>query len=267
MDLSNLTVLVTGGGGIGVGGGICEVLAGYGATLLINEKEMAKAQAAADKYPRAYAFEADISDDNALMHMFQQIADQIGPFNGLVNNAGIGLSKKAHEASPLEFDKLYKLDVRAVWNVSRLFTQQLLSSSQKGGIVNISSVHARATQPGYAIYCSAKNAVEGLTKGMAFELGTHNIRVNAIGPGLVHAEQNRELISRWTDDPDGWLSDFVNYQQAIPAPILPVHVGNTAAFLLSDMSASITGQTIYVDAGTTIMLHNRDFIEGRNKHL
>ena len=263
MDLGYLTILVTGGGGIGVGGGICEVLANYGATLLINELELAKAQAAADKYPKAYAFGADISDDKALNRMFQEISDTIGPFNGLVNNAGIGLSRKAHEATPREFDKLYSVDIRAVWNVSRLFTKQLLASGQKGSIVNISSVHAKATQPGYAIYSSAKGAVEGLTRGMAFELGTHNIRVNAIGPGLVHAAQNRELISRWTDDPDGWLSDFVNYQQAIPAPILPTHVGNTAAFLLSDMSASITGQTIYVDAGTTIMLHNRDFIEGR----
>lgn len=263
MDLSYLKVLVTGGGGIGVGGGVCEVLANYGATLLINELKLEKAQAAAAKYPKAYAFEADISDDDALKKMFVEIAEKVGPINGLVNNAGIGLSKKAHEASAAEFDRLYSVDIRAVWQVSKLFTQQLLKTGERGSIVNISSVHAYATQPGFAIYCSAKNAVEGLTKGMAYELGPNNIRANAIGPGLVHAEQNRELIKQWTDDPDQYLNDFVSYQQAIPAPIMPVHVGNTAAFLLSDLAASITGQTIYVDAGTTIMLHNRDFIEGR----
>lgn len=263
MDLSYLKVLVTGGGGIGVGGGVCEVLAAHGATLLINELKLEKAEIAAKKYLKAYAFEADISDDRALKNMFEQIAEKVGTFNGLVNNAGIGLNKKAHEASTSDFDKLYSIDIRAVWHVSKLFTQQLLRSGQKGSIVNISSVHAYATQPGFAIYCSAKNAVEGLTKGMAYELGPDNIRVNAIGPGLVHAEQNRALIQQWTDDPDQYLSDFVNYQQAIPAPIMPAHVGNTAAFLLSDMSASVTGQTIYVDAGTTIMLHNRDFIEGK----
>ena len=136
-----------------------------------------------------------------------------------------------------------------------------MKKKQAGGIVNISSVHAFATHSKYAIYSSAKSAVEGLTKGMAYELGKHNIRVNAIGPGYVHAEQNYDLIKTWTDDPQGWVDYFVNNYQVSPEFIQPVDCGNTAAFLLSDLSRSITGQTIYVDRGTTIMLMNRDFTE------
>lgn len=263
MDLSNQKVLVTGGAGWGVGGGVCEVLAELGAQLIINDIDVDKAQKAAARYPNAVAIAADISKDAEVDAMFAQIAKEVGTLTALVNNAGVGLSKKAHLADPQDFDRLYSIDIRAVWYVSRAFVNQLLGTGMKGSIVNISSVHAHATQPGFAIYCSAKNAVEGLTKGMAFELGKDGIRVNALGPGLVHAEQNYELIKNWNEDPDQYLSDFVNYQQAIPEPILPKHCGNVAAFLISEMSASVTGQSLYVDAGTTIMLHNRDFIEGK----
>ena len=196
--------------------------------------------------------------------MFEVIKEKVGTVNGLVNNAGVGLSRFAHEASPAEFDNLYNIDIRAVWQVSKFFVNQLLDNKMTGNIVNVSSVHAFATQPRYALYCSVKSAVEGLTKGMAYELGHHNIRCNAIGPGLVKAEQNYDLIKTWADDPVQWETDFINYQQAMPKNIYPVDCGNTVAFLLSDYSAAITGQTIYVDAGTTIMIHNRDFIEGRS---
>ncbi len=263
MDLKHLKVLVTGGGGYGVGGGVCEALAGFGATLVINDIDPEKARQAAAKYPSAIAVGGDISRKEDLDHIFTEIESQIGFINGLVNNAGIGLSKNAHEASEAEFDRLYSIDIRAVWQVSKYFVNQLLPTGQPGNIVNISSVHAYSTQPGFAIYCSAKNAVEGLTKGMAFELGKSGIRVNAVGPGLVHAEQNYDLIRKWSDDPDQYLKDFIRYQQVIPQSIQPVDCGNTVAFLLSDLSKSITGQTIYVGAGITIMLHNRDFIEGK----
>ena len=263
MDLKNLNVLITGGGGSGVGGGICEALAGFGATLVINDLDIEKAKTAAEKYPKAIAVGADISKGEKVAQMFEEIKERVGPVNGLVNNAGVGLSRLAHEASEAEFDHLYNIDIRAVWQVSKFFVNQLLANKITGNIVNVSSVHAHATQPRYALYCSAKSAVQGLTKGMAYELGHFNIRCNAIGPGLVKAEQNYELIKTWADDPRQWETDFVNYQQAIPKNIYPVDCGNTVAFLLSDYSAAITGQTIYVDAGTTVMIHNRDFVEGR----
>ena len=263
MDLRQLKVLVTGGGGVGVGGGVCEVLDSFGATLYINDLIPEKARAAASRYQHATPVPGDITRQKDLDDIFATIRSHGGFVNGLVNNAGIGLSKKAHEVEAHEFDRLYSVDIRAVWEVSKYFVRQLLPTGQPGSIVNISSVHAFATQPGFAIYCSAKNAVEGLTKGMAYELGKNRIRVNSVGPGLVHAEQNYDLIKTWTEDPDQYLKDFVNYQQAIPDPIAPRDCGNAVAFFLSDLSASITGQSIYVDAGTTIMIHSRDFIEGK----
>lgn len=261
MDLSHLRVLVTGAGGTGVGHGVCQALAGFGATLIINDIDEEKAKEAAARYPKAIPIAADISREEEIQRLFVQIEEKVGFVNALVNNAGVGLSRPAHEASTAEFDRLYGIDIRAVWMVSKYFVNQLLATGEKGGIVNISSVHAFATHSRYAIYSSAKSAVEGLTRGMACELGRYGIRVNAIGPGYVHSDQNYDLIRTWSDDPQQWVNDFIQNQQVSPEFVDPVDCGNTAAFLLSDLSRSITGQTIYVDRGTTILLMNRDFTD------
>ena len=125
--------------------------------------------------------------------------------------------------------------------------------------MNISSVHAHSTQSRYAIYASAKSAIVGLTRGMACEIGPMGFRVNAVGPGYVHAAQNFELIKTWSDDPDQWVRDFIENHQVLNYEINAVDVGNTVAFLLSDLARCITGQNIYVDNGTTSLIFNRDF--------
>ena len=77
----------------------------------------------------------------------------------------------AHEVSTEEFDRLYNVDIKGVWMVSKAFVQKLLKDQNSGNIVNISSIQASATMPRFAVYSSAKSAVEGLTRGMAVELG------------------------------------------------------------------------------------------------
>ena len=263
MDLSNLSVLVTGGAGEGVGKGVCQALSNFGAQLIINDIDPSKVEKAVQLYPNSIGIVADISKEDEIKRLFKEIATKVGTINGLVNNAGIGLSRKVHEASSEEFDRLYSIDIRAVWMMSKYFIDQLLTSNETGNIVNVSSVQALVTQPKYAIYSSAKSAVLGLTRGMAYEYGEYGIRINAIAPGLVHAEQNYDLIKTWAEDPHQWVEDFIHYQQVIPRHIEAIDCGNTVAFLLSNLSKSITGQTICVDAGTTIMIHNRDFLEGR----
>ena len=264
MDLSGKKILVTGGGGVGVGAGVCQALDNFGATIVLNELTIEKAEEAANQYSKAIPVAADISDGNQVKEMFEYIATEVGVIDGLVNNAGVGLSKLAHEASEQEFDRLYDIDIKGVWLVSKAFVSQVLKQHRHGSIVNISSVNAHATMSRYAIYASAKSAVEGLTMGMAVELGPHNIRVNAIGPGLVQAEQNYDLVKTWSDDPEKWLSDFPKDQQAILNDIEPIECGNAVAFLLSDLSSAITGQTLYVDKGTTSLIFNRFFTETKN---
>jgi len=261
MDLKDKKILVTGGGGVGVGGGVCQALANFGATIILNEIDFEKAEAAVKNYPNAIPIAADIGNPKQVSDMFDHISKEIGVLDGLVNNAGVGLSTLAHEAKEEEFDRLYDIDIKGVWQVSKAFVNQLLAAGHIGNIVNISSVNAHSTLSRYAIYASAKSAVEGLTRGMAVELGPHNIRVNAIGPGLVHAEQNYELIKSWSDDPQKWVRDIVMGEQVLLHPIEPVDCGNAVAFLLSDLSSAITGQVLYVDKGTTSLLFNRFSME------
>ncbi len=263
MDFKGKNILVTGGGGTGVGAGVCKVLSEAGAIVILNEKDMAKAEKAATRYKNAIPVSADIGNELEINRMFEELSGTIGLVHGLVNNAGVGLSKVAHEASMTEFDRLYNIDIKGVWMVSRAFVQKLIKNNITGNIVNISSVHANATMSRYALYSSVKSAVEGLTKGMAVELGKHNIRVNAVGPGYVHAEQNYDLIRTWAEDPAKWVEDYFSDHQALNFEILPEDCGNVVAFLLSDLSRAITGQTIYADAGSICMLYNRSYTESK----
>ena len=263
VDLKGKKILVTGAGGVGVGAGVCQALEQFGATIILNEISLEKAESAAKRYQNAIPIAADIGDGTQIASMFNTIKKEIGAIDGLVNNAGVGLSRPAHLASEQEFDNLYDIDIKGVWQMSKMFVNQLLEAGKPGSIVNISSVNALATMSRYAIYASAKSAVEGLTMGMAVELGVHHIRVNAIGPGLVQAEQNYDLVKTWSDDPEKWLREFPLDQQAIPEDIQPIECGHAAAFLLSDLSSGITGQTLYVDKGTTSLIFNRFCTESR----
>lgn len=261
INLENQCILVTGGAGNGVGAGVCQVLAKCGTHLVINDLSQKEAKKAAALYPKALGIAADISQPLEVEKLFKKATKQIGPITGLVNNAGVGLCQMIHQTTEEEFDRVYQTNIRGLWLCSRMFVKQLLSNKMPGNIVNISSVHAHSTQSGYSVYASAKSAVSGLTRGLAVELGKEKIRVNAVAPGLVRAEQNEALLLNLTDDPKGWLESHAEHQQALNHEITNDDCGNAVAFLLSDLSRSITGQTLYVDNGMTCMLYNRDFVE------
>jgi NAD(P)-dependent dehydrogenase (short-subunit alcohol dehydrogenase family) len=251
--------LITGGAGVGVGSGICEALNNGGATIVINDINQTSLEKAAALYPNALTIHTNLEEPAAVSSMFDKIQDFCGGVNGLVNNAGIGLSKLAHDVSEAEFSHLYAVNVHAVWRLSKQFVNACLQRNEVGSIVNISSVHAHSTQSRYAVYASAKNAIVGLTRGMACEIGPMGFRVNAVGPGYVHADQNYELIKTWSDDPEKWVQDFIENHQVLNYEINAIDVGNTVAFLLSDLARCITGQNIFVDNGTTSLIFNRDF--------
>lgn len=261
MDFKGKNILVTGGAGIGVGAGVREALHQSGARLILVDIDPAALAAAKKKYPDASCYQVDIRSAQEVENLFRSLEIEFTAIHGLVNNAGTGLSKEAHIADEEEFDRLTSVNIKAVWMCSRHFVRLLLERGQSGHIVNIASVHAHATQAKFALYSTTKNAIKGLTMGMAVELGKHNIRVNAVGPGYVNAEQNFDLIRTWTDDPEGWVEKYRKYHQVIERLIDPVDVGHVVAFLLSEEARAVTGQLIYVDNGATSLLFNRDFTE------
>lgn len=263
MDLNGKNILVTGGAGDGIGQGICEAIDHAGGRLLINDLTIEMAKGAAKKYKNAYAVEGDISKTEEVSRMFDKIKNEVGVIHGVVNNAGIGLGKYAIEAEKSEVDHLYDVDVKGIWMVSREFVKQLLASKEVGHIVNISSIHAFTTMHRMAIYSSAKAAVNGLTRGLAIELGQYNIRCNAIAPGMIYSEQSVNTIIRWSPDPIKWMKDHKTDHQCLDYFTTSRDCGNVAVFLLTDLSRSITGQTLYVDGGATNLLYNNEYTSSR----
>ena len=144
--------------------------------------------------------------------------------------------------------------------MSKFFVAQLVNHKETGHIVNISSVHARETISGFAIYASAKSAVEGLTRGMSIELGNMGIRCNAVAPGYVDSEHNQKAVASWTDRPLDWLESQKNDYQSLQQMVSARDCGTVVVFLLSELSRSITGQTLTVDAGLTNLLYANSFI-------
>lgn len=260
LELHGKTILVTGAAGTGVGAGVCQAVTQAGGRLVLNDlDEMALSQAAST-YPDALPVAANIAEPGQVDALFARVEAAGIQLNGLVNNAGVGLSCYAEAATEADYDRLQSIDVRGLWLVTKRFVRHLKLTGRTGSIVNISSVHAHATMQRYALYAGMKANVEGLTRGLAVELGPAGIRCNAVAPGYVHSEQNLELIGAWTDDPAGWVAAHTHNQQALEYEIAPIDCGWAVAFLLSDLSRCITGQALRVDAGMTAMLYNKDFL-------
>lgn len=259
-SLSGKTILVTGAGGNGVGSGVCAAVTEAGGRLILADLDETSTRSAAERWPHAIAVYGDVSCEDDVLRMFAGLAEQGIVVDGLVNNAGVGLSSPSHLATAAQFDKLYGVDMRGVWLMTRAFTLQLLEARRPGAIVNISSVHAQATIGQYGLYAGAKGAVEAYTRGAAVELGRHLIRVNAVAPGYVHADQNEQLIATWAEDAKQWIHHHTHFQQAIPREVTALDCGNAVVFLLSDAACSITGQTLRVDCGSTCQLYPGDFV-------
>ena len=184
LDFTGKRYLVTGGAGVGVGSGVCEAIAACGGQLFINDLDIEKIKTVLEKYPNAIAAPGDISNLKEEERMFSTINKNHGVIHGLVNNAGVGLRKNAHEVSESEFDNLYNIDVKGVWLMAKAFANQLIAHKEIGHLVNVSSVHGHLTAVKHAVYSSAKCAVEGLTRGMSVELGEFGIRCNAIAQAI-----------------------------------------------------------------------------------
>lgn len=252
--LHGRTVMVAGAAGSGVAAGLRAAISAAGARLVLVDRDAQALAKVVAAYPDSLALDADISLEREVVDLFRRLADEGVSIDGLVNNASIGLNKIFSEATSDEFDHVLGIGLRGTWLVAKEFAKQ---AEDGAAIVNISSVHARASQYGYALYASAKAAVEGLTRGIALDLGPLGIRCNAVAPGLVDAAQNADLLATVTDDPLLYLQRHTAEHQAIPRIIDSLDVGWAVTFLLSKLARSITGQTLAVDAGISVMLYDR----------
>lgn len=254
-NLSGKTALVT-GGGFGIGRSLCQGLAAYGASVAvvdINEDSAQETVAIIEKYGNgAMAVKADISESDEVAHMVAQTVDAFGKLDIAVNNAGGIFGRyQVHDTPEDLWDKILRVNLKGVFLCAKAEIAQMLKQ-EKGSIINTASVGA--ILPGDAdmlgtVYDSAKGGVITFTRKTAGEYGQHNIRINAIAPGMISgtafAAQRRK---KTPPEVAQKLQAGIN-RIALRRPGTPDEMKGIVVYLASDAASYTTGQVFVIDGG------------------
>lgn len=249
-DLSGKVALVTGASS-GLGVRFAEVLAGNGAAVVLVARRVDRLNAvtaAIEKMRgRAIAVEADVRDRAAMQAAFDRAENTFGTVTILVNNAGVAHSGRAVELAEAEWRRVLSTDLDAVFYWSQEAARRMLSAGKGGAIVNIASVLGLGVDKGVVAYATAKAGVIQLTKALALELAFKGIRVNAMAPGWIVTELNRDYLE---SDKGKALSREIpigrfGQERDLDGPLL---------LLVSDAGRFITGATIVADGGQSVAL-------------
>ncbi len=245
--LENKIAIVT-GASRGIGRAIAVTFARYGAAVAVNycgSKE--KADEVVEKIRKeggtAIAYQADVSDYEAVQQMFSEVTKQFGKVDILVNNAGITKDNLILKMTKEEFNTVIDTNLNGVFNCMKQ-ASRLMLKQKSGRIINISSISGIIGNAGQVNYSAAKAGVIGMTKSLAKELGSRGITVNAIAPGYI----NTDMTSVLKDELKEKVTGLIPLRRLGEAE----DIAETAAFLASDKAAYITGQTIQVDGGLGI---------------
>lgn len=240
--LEGHVALVT-GAAQGIGKSIATRLAADGATVVVSDinADGCKA-AAADIGGAALAIAADISDSASVEALFEAINTQTSGVDILVNNASIVPFIPWDDVDLDHWQKIISVNLTGTFIVTRAATDDMRAKGKAGRVISIASNTFFAGTPNMAAYVAAKGGVIGFTRALATELGTHNITVNAIAPGLIESEGVKA-------SPHNEAFEFVGMLQAVKGKGQPEHIADVVSFMASDDARWITGQTLNVDAG------------------
>ena len=251
--LAGKNIVVT-GAAQGVGLGIVEELLSQGAHVVMLDRDGDTLSASAEKAGAAdsgkvLSFATDVTDATGVRNTFEAARDQLGPLDGLVNNAGIIRMGAASESSDEDWQSQMNVNVVGVVNCCNAFRE---TADGTGSIVNIASNAGKVGYPNMAGYNASKAAVINLTRTLAAEWAP-GINVNAVCPGGVMTpmlEHVADVVgTKIGESPAELLATMVPGQ--LDRHILPREVGKVVAFLLSDAAVIIRGQSINVDGGDT----------------
>jgi NAD(P)-dependent dehydrogenase (short-subunit alcohol dehydrogenase family) len=239
------------GASSGLGLHFAEVLAANGAAVALVARRAERLAAVKAKIEaaggQAFAIAADVLDRAAMEKAFDVAEQAFGTVTVLVNNAGVAHADRAVEMAPEEWRRVLSTNLDAVFFWAQEGARRLLAAKKKGAIVNIASILGYGVAKGTVAYATAKAGVIQLTKALALELAFKGIRVNAIAPGFVVTEINREFL---TGGPGAAMT------REIPIGRFGEERDLDGALLLlaSDAGRFITGATIVVDGGHMVAL-------------
>jgi NAD(P)-dependent dehydrogenase (short-subunit alcohol dehydrogenase family) len=249
-DLKGRVALVTGASS-GLGARFAEVLAGEGASVALIARRADRLKSVQARIQqaggRAIAIAADVTDRKAMIRAFDQAEEAFGTVTILVNNAGVVHSGRAVELAEEEWRRVIGTDLDAVFFWAQEAARRMLAAGKTGAIVNIASVLGFGVAKGTAAYAVAKAGVVQLTKALGLELAFKGVRVNAIAPGWIVTDINREYLAS---------EQGAAIKREIPVGRFGEERDLDGALLLlvSDAGRFIAGTTIVVDGGQMVAL-------------
>ena len=242
--LDGKNIIIT-GASRGIGKGIAEVFTENGANIAFTYRSSdEKAQLLEKELSRGgckiKGYKSDASNFEAAHHLVQDIVQDFGSIDVLINNAGITKDGLLMRMSEDDFDSVIDINMKSVFNMTKAVTPSMLKA-KSGSIINMSSVVGIKGNAGQSNYAASKSAINGFTKSIAIELGSRNIRCNAIAPGFIETEMTGTLKEESVEQ---WRS-----QIPLKRGGRARDVANATLFLASDLSTYVTGQVINVCGG------------------
>ena len=233
--------LVT-GGSRGIGRSIVHALArdGWRVAFTWREREDEARKLAGELGDAVRPFRFELADRARPGELIVEVEEQVGPIAGLVNNAAMRRDGLLAALPDAAWDEIIDADLGGVFRCCRAVIPRMVTR-RAGSIVNVSSLTAVHGLPGQTAYGAAKAGVLGLTRSLAREVGSRGIRVNAVIPGFVPTEMVADVGPEQVK--------ALRSAEALPTGVTTAAVADAVAFLLSDRAASITGQTLVIDAG------------------
>ena len=242
-------IVLISGASRGIGRGIAEGFAAREAKVVITGRVRETLEQTAEEIcPPGGTVRAkvcDVADTHAGQRLVDEVVDEFGRIDTLVNCAGVNKRMKVEEYTEEVYDFITNINIRGAFFLALAAGRHMIKAG-RGSQINIDSINSHTPLNRVAVYAMAKAAMSQMTKCLAMEWGPHGVRVNAIGPGFTQTELTKPLwrkqpqMTQWREDntPAGRIG-------------LPSDMVGAAIFLASDASSFVTGQVLYIDGGTT----------------
>jgi NAD(P)-dependent dehydrogenase (short-subunit alcohol dehydrogenase family) len=242
--LEGRRALVTGASS-GIGLAAAAALAQAGAEVTLVSRRVAELEEVRERIQadggKAEVLALDISDVAAT----EAAVASHGPFDVLVNSAGLARHAPALETTVQDYDAAMDLNLRAAYFLTRAVARGLIAAEKQGSLINVSSQMGHVGGPDRAVYCASKHALEGMTKSMAIEFGSYGVRVNTLCPTFIRTPLAEQTLAN--PERKNWILSKIKLGRLgevedIMGPVI---------FLASDASAMVTGTHLIVDGGWT----------------